>query len=260
MKIISKFQDYYDCGLAFGQNKDLVYVRHTTKKDKELVAGQWPDYINHPYMHEISGLRNKKIDRVTVETSYISFCGKVYPIGKLELTKTYNKYDPFSVRTEHKTIYTKSDFSRELKNFFSEKQINEFIVDSENLDRSVWRQSDYTNLMNFLTEKESSNVLQKLTNSIHYKNSCPIFLIGKKKNDIVITLNPVLKDINFYKIEDAYSAFTEVEMFMGGVLAQKENEIVKISDEHLAQAKGFDCYSFKKEPSKKKRKACKCPK
>lgn len=69
------------------------------------------------------------------------------------------------------------------------------------------------------------------------------------------TLLPVLKALRFAQVKSAIDAFQEISMFLGRLNTQEDNT-VSIGDKYLAQAKGFDCYSFKKEPEKKPRKKC----
>jgi hypothetical protein len=63
--------------------------------------------------------------------------------------------------------------------------------------------------------------------------------------------NPKLKDWQFYRIVDTYTAYQEVFMYLGS-LAVPLKEIPEISDKIMRDAKGFDEWSFKKPPSKKR--------
>ncbi len=64
--------------------------------------------------------------------------------------------------------------------------------------------------------------------------------------DWKVTLNCRLRDYKFYKIYDTYSAAQEIEMYLNN-LAIPEKPIPKISDKIMAEAKGFDKYSFRKD-------------
>jgi len=58
-----------------------------------------------------------------------------------------------------------------------------------------------------------------------------------------------LKDIQFYRVMDAYTLFQEIEMWVGGVLASSGNPMVEIKDDKVKAAKhGFDEWSFRKPP------------
>ena len=67
------------------------------------------------------------------------------------------------------------------------------------------------------------------------------------------TINPVLKDLKFYKVFDAFTAFQEIQMFISGVLGIGEKEIIEVADEYKIPQHGFDKWSFRKEPGQKKR-------
>lgn len=79
-------------------------------------------------------------------------------------------------------------------------------------------------------------------------NHCPVFTcrVGR---ECVVTHNGRLKDLEFYRLVDPYTAFQEIAMFLGG-MASPEKPIPKIDDKTMAQAKGFNKWSFRKEPKK----------
>lgn len=56
-----------------------------------------------------------------------------------------------------------------------------------------------------------------------------------------------LKDVQFYKVLDAYTVFQELDMWIGGVLASSGRPVVEITDDKVKIAKhGFDSGSFRK--------------
>ena len=68
-------------------------------------------------------------------------------------------------------------------------------------------------------------------------------------------LLPQLKQYKFAKAVQPMPAFQEISMYLGKLNAVEDNTVT-IEDKYLAQGKGFDCYSFKKMPSKRKEKSC----
>ena len=64
-------------------------------------------------------------------------------------------------------------------------------------------------------------------------------------------LNPHYNDYEFYKVFDSFTAFQEIQMFMGGVLGSGEKEIVEVADKYKIGQHGFDKWSFRREPDKK---------
>ena len=55
-----------------------------------------------------------------------------------------------------------------------------------------------------------------------------------------ITINPVLRDYNFQRVKDPYTAFQDISMFMGGVIPRQVPETVTISDIDRLVGHGFD--------------------
>lgn len=89
---------------------------------------------------------------------------------------------------------------------------------------------------------------------LFYKHSTPVYC---KINNGSILINPKLKDLEFYRIFDAYHAHQEIAMFVGGVLNQRENMTAEISDEDRIAKHGYDERSFRRlkgEGPKRKRK------
>ena len=62
----------------------------------------------------------------------------------------------------------------------------------------------------------------------------------------------MLKDYEFYKKFDSFAAFQEIQMFLSGVLGNKENEIIVVSDKDKIAQHGFDKFSFRKDKEVKK--------
>ena len=58
--------------------------------------------------------------------------------------------------------------------------------------------------------------------------------------------NPVLKDVEFYKVKDAFQTFQEINMFMNGPLcSRKEIEPQPVSEKVSLMKHGMDKRSFK---------------
>lgn len=62
-----------------------------------------------------------------------------------------------------------------------------------------------------------------------------------------IILNPVLKEIEFYKKIDSFTAFQELSMFISGIMGGKSPCMIEISNDDKIAKHGFDKYSFRKE-------------
>ncbi len=107
MKIISKFQDYYDCGVAYGVDTNIYFKRETTLKNKSF--GRY----NH--------WRDTKLSLIEITEGTVSFCGKEY---KYLLVKTSKSGEPIQImdfnRTtcNYKFYYTEQDYLNDYPNHY----------------------------------------------------------------------------------------------------------------------------------------------
>lgn len=68
-----------------------------------------------------------------------------------------------------------------------------------------------------------------------------------------VLINPNLYDLDFFQYTDAFQAFLSLERYLSNELAPRDGRMDKpISDKLKAESKGFDKFSFRKEPTKKK--------
>ena len=66
-------------------------------------------------------------------------------------------------------------------------------------------------------------------------------------------LNPRLSDFGFARVLDPFTAYQELRMWLSN-LTNPEKPIPYVSDQDMLLAKGFDKFSFRKDPGGKKRK------
>ena len=75
----------------------------------------------------------------------------------------------------------------------------------------------------------------------------PIFTYYRNSRNQVVDVNISLKELEFYRIKDTFTAFQDVYMFLSGVLRSKENHTVTISDKDKIHKHGFNKFSFRKQ-------------
>lgn len=245
MYIISKHKDYYDgVSQTMGIDKTIVFERHQkTLEDSKNFPKPFNNERRRWYdigpFYELSRFNiDKKHKKKYSDVSpfIIGFCGKLY-IGWKFIKKCENGekninfdiiYDLNIVKKyiEEKTFFNNIDnvigeiLSYDPINVFREINAPYFVFDSE---------IDVKTIMN------GNNNTVRLN-------------IGKKK----FTINPILKEYEFYKVFDSYTAFQEIQMFITGVLGNKEKEIIEIEDKYKIKQHGFNKWSFRKPPSEKK--------
>lgn len=252
MKIISKFSDYYDVGLVYGIDEKLCFVRNEEEiKDNDL------------YNNTKIFIYKKDLNKYRLRLFFneIGFCGELYPFIHIyiEKIKILNKKETYSFEKEYFTYNFENfkDFMRTYIYPFDESFMKH-LVNYE----SLWH---FDNEVNYIERyfreyvyKESVSKECFYSENLFKKYNTPYYVqaysIEKKKK--VLILKPQLKKYRFMKVLSIMEAFQEISMFLGS-LNLGEDKTVQIEDKYLAQGKGFDCHSFRKSPSKRKKKKCK---
>jgi len=244
MRIISKFTDYYDSAMGLGHDASVTYVRHT--QTCETPDGKLPP----EYKFLNPGLRarrelTKKHGEVFLMPFTIAFCAKRFngirvfrpqnlAVGGGVIDKCCYSLEEFRDLLSELDITLKR--LTKAQNWFS---VGRVLYESE-----VQRFFDTT-----FTSKEEESLKAS-------RRPLALCTVGVNQREPVLTFDENLKYWQFYRVVDAYQAFQELDMFLSGVAVNDVDAMARISDEDLARAKGFDCYSFKQEPKKRKRKTC----
>ncbi len=249
MLIIARKKDYYDGVVGtMGVDKTIVYDREII----EVEAENMPDLFkrktfytsfrereDNPFYQLGNSRIKKKYYKKYPHNSYfiLGFCGKLYIGWKLYSVKeSTNHYDFNNVIT---TITYDLDYIKEL---FEEK---------------TWHGNLYDNL-NYISNYDAMDWFRNMKAPVfiydydYGRTHVDVNCYGWETNHPKFFINPLLKDYEFYKIFDAFQAFQEVMMFMGGVLGRGEKDIVEVADKYKITQHGFDYkWSFRKEPEKK---------
>ena len=234
MYIICKKKDYYD-GVAgtTGIDKTIVYDR----KIIEIEENNLPKEFNHYSFSIRKATPFHKLSNTTIKRNLrdlythtapfiIGFCGKLYVGWKLYSEGT----------------------SKEL--------ITALTYDNENMKTLVEPHhfgSNFEDNLNYVLSYDPIEIFRGL--------NAPIFIYDSDydrtdinkfwRNHPKFFKNPLLKEYQFYKVFDAVQAFQEISMFLGGVLGNREKEIVNVEDKYKITQHGFDKWSFRKEPQNK---------
>ncbi len=239
MKIHSKFKDYYDTARAYGIDEQCHYVRETqaftyldlTREDRNTCA---PLGSIMP-----RGRLNSQINSLLIDTVVMSFCAK-----------KYNGVRLYRVEEERPlNIYC-----------WNIKQLDKamFRYGSKN-DKYNWRAPSSPSVWSSFT-KQRKIVVNEFKNNgqendqlieMHHKIGVPV--IVKTAENGCIVLNPILKDFEFFRVIKSTQAFQELNMFISGVLGGHSPKMVQISDQIRVAKHGFDKWSFRKMPTKKKK-------
>jgi hypothetical protein len=253
MKIIStKVNDYYDCcinqfgfdegGNTFVRNPEWYEV-YTTYRSRWEKSHTRPPHKNDRYCFLVNGLseRNEFVkDRIRHSANFfrIVFAGKIY--GGIEFKYPHQFSTPGNIELSA-FLYTYDSFVEFVTQFGIE------------IDKMTSRRIFDDNCSISVSEKikkhfEVIDVLQECATK-------KIVLGHIKRTDYhsyEVSLNCSLKEYQFYKVLDPFTAFQELAMFVDGYLAFPGNEMIEILDKYKIESHGFDKMSFRKHPTKKK--------
>jgi len=225
MRIISSFHDYYDCIQKHNLfNKDgILYLR----EEKILKLKEYPFIYIVSFGTEISSC------------GLVGFCGRLYPYIKLW---GYSRFC-LSVTDVDRLVATLSKV--EQRGYYEGKRQRFSSLRLSKFNR--------LNVTKFFEEspKTTEDILKKnIIRDIEEFRRCPIFVLSRKLvcSDTTITYNANLKNLDFVRKIPVAQTFQEIAMFLGNI-ASPEKPIPKIDDVTMAEAKGFDKYSFRKDPS-----------
>ncbi len=240
MRIISSFRDFYDGVQKEGQDLNLLYIRNSSQIifDNKFKQGRWGHWQDgYPFARiERWGSGN----HLTSRDYTIGFCGKLYPAVKLSISK-YKNYA--WEETDIKICYSLSSVVDYIVQRFPNKEVNLFMTKRYN---STWTGLSIETFKSFFKWFDSNNAKHE---SLFVDNKAPVF-VGKVENhERVINFNCDLQPYEFYRVKDPYTAFQDISMWLSNQ-ANPHKPIPAVSDKDLASAKGFDKWSFRKEPSK----------
>jgi len=227
MLIISKDKDYYD-GVAgtMGIDKTIVFERkyNDITNTKEIPKAFKREKVGFGSGKMVQYFSYRSISHRYINANHfiIGFCGKLY-LG----FKMYYYKDNQDMNYDKKSIditYDINEFKKHFKPFWSFAEFDDFVNNIKNYDAI----------------------------DIHRILNAPIFVFEMKKGPDSFIINPILKEYEFYKVFDSFTAFQEIQMFISGVLGIDENPIVEVSDKDKIISRGFDYkWSFRKPPTKK---------
>lgn len=215
MRIISKYQDYYDSVMNTGMDREVIYVR-------EQVETQI-DKIDLDFLDSYSSSNH------SVNMILLGYCGAFYKI--------------YVVTTElHKIRYVFHNYE-DFKSFMLTNGFGSGYDFSENR----WWPNRFQKFRDY-----NPKPLEK----IFHEQQTPLFIVKilreyRKPTKYLAILGPCLKDLEFYKIKDAYTAYQDIFQYVSGVLNRPDAKMVNISDKDKIHKHGFDKWSFRQKGPKK---------
>lgn len=239
MKIHSDFKDYYDGVLKLlgGDDDNINYIRKT--EDIDIKEKDFEVTIPKGYRDRYFSYQNIKV---------IGFCGKIY----------YSCYVGSSlyVGLDSEKIIEKApgyyhDHHRDMDSFLlreigtlvgHEFDVNDFWGNRINLHHPF-------NFEEFFVKYSVPSFVFE----VKYKDYEKTKTSWIERHTYTLKLNPCLKDYSFQRVMDPNTALQELRMYFSSVMTAKMNAKMPVGDDKvLAASKGFDKWSFRKMPTKKR--------
>ncbi|HNC58681.1 MAG TPA: hypothetical protein PLP33_24860 [Leptospiraceae bacterium] len=208
------FVDYYDNIARQYTDKTILYKRETSKHEIEY---EWnsPAKVKLPngniFTYDFPMYDTAKNYDLCIERFMIGFCGKTYHLIK---------------ETER----------GKASNFM-------YSPDLEAYDRTMKK----SGMFRFLRSKGTEPPIYKnFPLELFSEANVPVLAVSAR----TLILNPNLKDLAFFKVKDPYTTFQEISMFVSGVLGNKEDKTLNISDSDKILQLGFDTKTSFRHPVK----------
>jgi hypothetical protein len=241
MRIISKFKDYYDGALRFGQDSTIVFVRDNQHLDPKL-----PEYevLRKELPRFNIGTKTKGKTTISFSPVVAVFCGKTYRGFKLKRTTAGEP--PFGIAdVEVKVFYNLPELEAylalyEMKIAADRRYFWQVERNGLNLQEFLGAQGT-TELMDFCIANRFVTLTYSERSDYDYNHSSP---------REYWSANGKMSDVQFFKVFDAYSCYQELDMFISGTLPQSTAMPIEIADKDRIAQHGFDKYSFRKPKQK----------
>lgn len=247
MKIISNFKDYYDNAMNVGgYDGSTMYIRMCP------VVGFAVDIDNENYSYDFGWNDDGFRENFEEHCGIILFCGKIYPYCKITkkgtlavVEQTWFSYD-YDTYVKH---LSQTKFAGNLKGL--EQRLKRgplyswrFTGNRFNSNESRWK--------SFFSQHGKED-----KHEVELKNRYIGLILCRNDHhpfNRMMLRGEALKDYEFQRVFDSFSAYQEVEMFINGPMCSAtEKEPWPISDVQKALNHGFDKNtSFRKPPSKDK--------
>lgn len=238
MRLISDIHDYYDSIFRTSvQDKRDTFVRNRT--------------VIHNKTHSFrSTTCSSTKHSYTLTTGIIGFCGRIYPFIRVWASNL-----DMDIPSSNCCYYTYEDFIKhnsDIRNGLTKIVNNHWGILNSLKGIKAWLERGEEQIWSW--GKHTSNVLNNPIYLAYFrKHNVAYFSVEDENNNQKITLYPVLKDFQFYKVYDVNTTFQMIEIYLHNDLAPRDEVNIPISDILKAETHGFDRFSFRKDPTSKKR-------
>lgn len=251
MLLISKFRDYYDSALGLGIDKTIRYHRETT----DMAVGPELTLVGvdkeRPYPYHSEGYYSywdrERCPKYDATPIFVGMAGKVYPGYRLEYEEP--RKHPWDYPNKVTQFVYDLDSLKDVITKIGDDYLPRFIEKKQNPKAKslLWCEE---NVVKFFAEDYT-----KVHGHFFTEHKAPIFvLVCPERQRDHLYLNSCLKDVQFFKAVDPFTAFQEISMYISGVLGVDAPDTVTISDVEKARKHGYDKTSFRTATPGKKAK------
>jgi hypothetical protein len=246
MRIISKFNDYYDGLQRYGAADDLLYIRDQADGQKPfnvdrdmhnwIMRDTWDK--NYVTAHGLQYV-------VEFEDHSLLFCGKFYPRIRC-VVKVANQLKGGNITAIYDVISEAWGPSKKG-------------VEADARAKAKLPPRDEKYQMSYFSVVKREEMERLIANydwlAVHQEYGAPVLAFEERRTynggryylELVVKRNPRLRDSNFASVIDPNTAYQEIAMYLG-TLVKPDKEMVELSDKEQIAKKGFDKWSFRKPP------------
>lgn len=250
MRIVSNFNDYYDCMQRQAQDRSITFVRNREEihfgenKVKEMIK-------ELPYAFQ-SYNRHLDFHNGSLALFVLGFCGDLIPGIRIRFNLGNGNDEVNFLWPQHRP----DDIMQKIKEA-SEKKFkrNSYYYDQSHIYSMVQYWLDHMQYRDhfsaYFERKDEIKVMSGFRDWF-LKYKIPTFTIGWPENHI--SLYPCLKDIRVFTFIPAAQCFQRIQQFITNDLAiQKDGSEFTVPEKDRLIGHGFDPkWSFRKEPKKER--------
>lgn len=243
MRIISKFQDYYDAAQGEGQDRSLVFLREHHHFNECHATREAPASLMalanfaKPRAHKRIVLERRgpaKDTNVSATFGVILFAGKLHPFARVQFC--HSRYG--GVAGEQVVCYSRDELAATLAPF-------EFDIDKH--DKKVSKELPWDQSANVTTAAFFALAGSEQLREMAMEHRLAV--ASWERNGDLVQENPTLASFQMFRHLHAWQAFQELAMFWGN-LAAPDRVPVHVADKDRIVQHGFDKWSFRRPPTK----------
>jgi len=229
MKIHGGKKDYYDGAMGFGLDPKLHYNRRSFTVDYERLKNKPPRKLTEQ-ISRWGWTSNDKFKEMN-ERVIVGFCGRLYPCIRISIGEQKN---PISVYNVDGLRESSPSYRDELKR---ERRLIGRLGRQRGLNWNRKRREDFLN-----------NPPIEI-HPLFIELGVPVLTITRDESRYLNLIpNDCLKDFQFYKMVEPYTAFQEIAMYLGNQLA-RQGDPGTVPDKYRIAQHGFDpVRSFRNMP------------